>query len=140
YSTNVDNLWKSNGFSVMPLSCLQLPLLYSSMPMILTKKARDDLKKLKLITTKTTINAVDMMPILSDWQGFGKPVIMVFGRRGTPCFFDLFSNKQGNYNFYICGTSGAGKSVFSLEILAAYKSLGFKIYIIDVGRSFKNFV
>ncbi len=81
-----------------------------------------------------------MMPILSEWQGFGKPVIMVFGRRGTPCFFDLFSNKQGNYNFYICGTSGAGKSVFSLEILAAYKSLGFKIYIIDVGRSFKNFV
>ncbi|WP_420207669.1 DUF5934 domain-containing protein (plasmid) [Acinetobacter baumannii] len=140
YSANVDNLWKSNGFSVMPLSCLQLPLLYSSMPMILTKKARDDLKKLKLITTKTTINAVDMMPILSEWQGFGKPVIMVFGRRGTPCFFDLFSNKQGNYNFYICGTSGAGKSVFSLEILAAYKSLGFKIYIIDVGRSFKNFV
>ncbi|MDR8464344.1 type IV secretion system protein TraC, partial [Acinetobacter baumannii] len=64
YSANVDNLWKSNGFSVMPLSCLQLPLLYSSMPMILTKKARDDLKKLKLITTKTTINAVDMMPIL----------------------------------------------------------------------------
>ncbi|MFX9638703.1 DUF5934 domain-containing protein, partial [Acinetobacter baumannii] len=47
YSANVDNLWKSNGFSVMPLSCLQLPLLYSSMPMILTKKARDDLKKLK---------------------------------------------------------------------------------------------
>ncbi len=57
------------------------------------------MKKLKLITTKTTINAVDMMPILSEWQGFGKPVIMVFGRRGTPCFFDLFSNKQGNYNF-----------------------------------------
>ncbi|MFX7793084.1 hypothetical protein ABTK00_21835, partial [Acinetobacter baumannii] len=29
---------------------------------------------------------------------------------------------------------------FSLEILAAYKSLGYKIYILDVGRSFKNFV
>ncbi|MDN5695955.1 MAG: ATP-binding protein, partial [Staphylococcus equorum] len=40
----------------------------------------------------------------------------------------------------ICGVSGAGKSVFSLEILAAYKSLGYKIYILDVGRSFKNFV
>lgn len=140
YTNNVVNIWKSNQFNVMPLNLLQLPLYYISMPMILNKRARDDLKKLRYLSTKTTINAVDLMPLLSEWQGFGRPVIMTFGRRGVPCFFDLFSNKAGNYNFYICGVSGAGKSVFSLEILAAYKSLGYKIYILDVGRSFKNFV
>lgn len=140
YSQNVINIWKSNQFNIMTLNLLQLPLYYISMPMILSKKARDDLKKLRYLSTKTTINAVDMMPLISEWQGFGRPVIMTFGRRGVPCFFDLFSNKAGNYNFYICGVSGAGKSVFSLEILAAYKSLGYKIYILDVGRSFKNFV
>lgn len=140
YSQNVINIWKSNQFNIMPLELLQLPLYYISMPMVLSKKARDDLKKLRYLSTKTTINAIDLMPLISEWQGFGRPVIMTFGRRGVPCFFDLFSNKAGNYNFYICGTSGAGKSVFSLEILAAYKSLGYKIYILDVGRSFKNFV
>ncbi|VCW70333.1 hypothetical protein BANRA_03976 [Acinetobacter baumannii] len=56
------------------------------------------MKKLKLITTKTTINAVDMMPILSEWQGFGKPVLWYLAAE-EHLVFDLFSNKQGNYNF-----------------------------------------
>ncbi|PAM34934.1 hypothetical protein CEJ62_19790, partial [Acinetobacter baumannii] len=65
YSQNVINIWKSNQFNIMTLNLLQLPLYYISMPMILSKKARDDLKKLRYLSTKTTINAVDMMPLIS---------------------------------------------------------------------------
>jgi conjugal transfer ATP-binding protein TraC len=140
YGQTVLNIWSTNKFSIIPLDFIQLGSLYMSCPMTLNKKTRDDLKKLKLITTKTTINAIDMSPLIGEWQGVGDPIVMLFGRKGTPCFIDFYANTDGNYNLYVCGVSGAGKSVLLLEILAAYRATGAQLFILDVGRSFKNFV
>lgn len=140
YSQTAINIWSSNKFNIIALDFLQLAALYVSCPMTLNKSTRDDLKKLKVMTTKTTINAIDMSPLIGEWQGVGDPVVMLFGRKGTPCFIDFYANTDGNYNLYVCGVSGAGKSVLLLEILAAYRAVGAKLFILDVGRSFKNFV
>jgi len=140
YSQTAMNIWSKNRFSIIPLDFIQLASLYVSCPMTFNKGVRDDLKKLKIITTKTTINAVDMSPLIGEWQGVGDPVVMLFGRKGTPCFLDFYANTDGNYNLYVCGVSGAGKSVLLLEILAAYRAIGAQLFILDVGRSFKNFV
>lgn len=134
------NIWGRNRYKLINLDFLQLAGLYMSCPMTLTTATQKDLKSLKIISTKTTNNAVSMSPVLSEWQGIGNPVVMLFGRRGTPCFIDFYANTEGNYNLYVCGTSGAGKSVFLLEVLAAYRAIGAKLFILDVGRSFKNFV
>ena len=140
YTQAVINVWSSNKFTVVPLDFLQLASLYMSCPMTLNQRSRNDLKSLKIMGTKTIINALDMSPLIGEWQGVGDPIVMLFGRKGTPCFIDFYANSDGNYNLYVCGVSGAGKSVLLLEILAAYRATGAKLFILDVGRSFKNFV
>lgn len=134
----VINIWRSERFVVQPLKTLHLPCLFASLPMTLNSKMRNDLKTFKILTTKTTINAIDMFPVLSEWTGAGEPVMLFFGRRGTPTFIDFFSNSQGNYNVFIAGVSGAGKSVCMNEILSAYRGVGAQARVIDVGRSYRN--
>lgn len=134
------NIWRSERFMICPLQLLHLSTLYISLPMTLTAQARDDLQKMRLMTSKTTVNAVDMAPVISEWQGAGDPVMMFFGRRGTPTFLDFYSNNQGNYNVFVAGVSGSGKSVTMNEIVSAYRGIGARVWVIDVGRSYKNLI
>lgn len=132
------NIWRSERFFLVPLDAIHLITLCASLPMTLTKAVRDDLVKMRIMVTKTTVNAVDLSPIIGEWKGAGDPVMMFFGRRGTPTFIDFYSNKQGNYNLYIAGVSGAGKSVTMNEVVSAYRGIGARIWVIDVGRSYRN--
>ena len=61
------NVWRSERFSLCPLQMLQLATLYASLPMTLTDSVRADLNKLRLMSTKTTVNAVDMAPVIGEW-------------------------------------------------------------------------
>ncbi|WP_459203438.1 type IV secretion system protein TraC (plasmid) [Ralstonia pseudosolanacearum] len=134
------NVWRSERFTICPLQLLQLSALYASLPMTLTEQMRNDLQKMRLITSKTTVNAVDMAPVIGEWKGAGDPVMMFFGRRGTPTFLDFYSNQQGNYNVFVAGVSGAGKSVTMNEIVSAYRGIGGRVWVIDVGRSYQNLI
>lgn len=134
------NIWRSERFTICPLQLLQLPALYASLPMTLTEQVRDDLQKMRLLTNKTTVNAVDMSPVIGEWKGAGDPVMMFFGRRGTPTFLDFYSNQQGNYNVFVAGVSGAGKSVVMNEVVSAYRGIGARVWVMDVGRSYRNLV
>lgn len=134
------NIWRSERFTIGTLDSLHLPLLYASLPMTLTDAMREDLKKFRIVTTKTTVNAVDMSPVIGEWAGAGDPVMMFFGRRGTPTFLDFYSNKQGNYNIFVAGVSGSGKSVTMNEVICSYRGIGARVWVIDVGRSYKNLI
>ena len=83
-------------------------------------------------------NAMNVLPILSDWKGTGTPVLMFLGRRGQLQFVDLFDNREGNFNFAVVAVSGSGKSYLMNEIASSYLACGSLVRIIDVGRSYKN--
>jgi len=80
----------------------------------------------------------ELAPLASDWQGFGTPIIQLVSRRGQLQFFDIFSNPQGGYSGIVVAATGAGKSFFVNEFITSYLSVGAKIWVIDVGRSYEK--
>jgi conjugal transfer ATP-binding protein TraC len=131
-------IWSSKGFDLSSMEMIQMPGLLMSLPMTFSKSMFKDVSVLKLSGTKTTYNAVHMSPLVGEWKGTQTPVMLLAGRRGQVITFDLFDNNQGNYNVAIAGASGSGKSVFVNDIASAYASVGGKVWIIDVGRSYVN--
>lgn len=140
YEQVINNIWESMGFKLSSLETLQMPAFYSALPMTFNIDLRNDLKRFQLISTKTTLNAVDMSPIIGEWTGLGDKVLCFFGRKGNPVFLDLYANTAGNYNLFVTGASGSGKSVLLGELINAYRGVGAKAYVIDNGRSFRNII
>lgn len=131
-------IWRSERFKLFPMLTQQLTTFLSAMPMMLTSDMRDDLKRFRLITTKTTVNATDMAPVLGEWAGTdGRASLLFFGRRGTPTLVDIYSSST-NFNGFVDGTSGAGKSVLMNDVIGAFRSVGGIIRICDVGYSYEK--
>ena len=80
----------------------------------------------------------NLAPLQGEFGATDSPLMMLFGRRGQPLFWNPFANKEGNYNTAVIGKSGSGKSVFMQELVASIRGFGGKVYVIDDGRSFMN--
>lgn len=132
------SVWRARGFDLARDYYLQHQAFAAAMPMTLGQPLQDDLKAFGRSYTKTLDNAVMTSPLIAEWKGTKNPLITLFGRRGQPMGFDLFDNTGGNYNFAVAALSGSGKSVFVNELAYRYRAANTKVWIIDVGRSYKN--
>jgi conjugal transfer ATP-binding protein TraC len=157
---NLRNIWQSNGWLFEQTRYDHLTMLLSSLPMTwtlgekrkaLTKKAYGfatalkSLDKAKLTITK---EAQNMLPLLGEWKGQASPGMPLIGRRGQLFFWNPFgkallpgeTNAQTDHNYNVCiaGQSGSGKSVFMNELMATVMGVGGKVFVLDLGRSFKN--
>jgi conjugal transfer ATP-binding protein TraC len=131
-------VWRARGFDLTKDFYLQHQALAAALPMTLTPALQADVRQFGRISTKTADNAVMMSPLIAEWKGTPTPVMTLFGRRGQVLGFDLFDNTGGNFNFAVAALSGSGKSVFVNEMTYRYLGAGAKVWIIDVGRSYKN--
>ena len=131
-------VWRARGFDLTKDFYLQHQALSAALPMTLTPGLQADLRQFGRINTKTADNAVMTSPLIAEWKGTQTPVMTLFGRRGQIVGFDLFDNTGGNFNFAVAALSGSGKSVFVNEMTYRYLGAGAKVWIIDVGRSYKN--
>ena len=131
-------VWRAKQFEVTDDSYMQVQGVLTTLPMTFTPAFQRDLKLAQRLTTKTSFNAVNMAPLIAEWQGFGEPVIPLWGRRGQAMAIDLFANTSGNYNACVIGTSGSGKSVLLNIIAMSYLGVGGRVWIIDIGRSFEK--
>ncbi len=131
-------VWQARGFDLAKDVYLMHQAFLGAMPGTLTPALQKDLQTFGRVGTKTADNAVMTAPLIAEWKGTETPVLTLFGRRGQIMSFDLFDNKGGNFNFAVAALSGSGKSVLVNEIAFRYLGIGTKVWIIDVGRSYRN--
>jgi conjugal transfer ATP-binding protein TraC len=131
-------VWRARGFDLAKDIYLIHQALVAALPGTLTAGLQADLRMFGRVGTKTADNAVMTAPLIAEWKGTKTPVMTLFGRRGQIMTFDLFDNTGGNYNFAVAALSGSGKSVFVNEMAFRYLGTGTKVWVIDVGRSYRN--
>jgi conjugal transfer ATP-binding protein TraC len=132
------NVWRTRGFTLSGDTYMGVQALLSTLPMSFTPAFAKDMKKLDRLSTKTVENAVHMTPLVTEWAGLGSAIVPLLGRRGQLGGVDLFANDEGNYNGCVVGTSGSGKSVFCNELVSSYLGVGARVWVIDVGGSYKK--
>ena len=136
--SSAEAIWRDEGFELNNVTYLHRPALVASMPMALSPNCFADMVRLRIPTSKSIDNAVDLSPLVAEWRGTATPAMIFAGRRGQIAFFDFYDNFEGNYNFAIAGTSGSGKSVALNEIAWSYLGEGAKVWMLDLGRSFER--
>ena len=128
-------IWRTRNFTLASCEYLQLQGLMAVLPLSMTPGFATDCRTLGLLSHKTSHNAAHSMPILSEWKGTRRPAMQMVSRRGQLMNIDIFDS-IGNHNLVVAGTSGSGKSVLLNEITASSLSLGAKVWIFDIGRSY----
>jgi len=117
---------------------LQMVSLMAHLPLSQSFGLFNDLQALGLTHKLWAKNAANLAPIIAEMKGMNSRRFMVSGRRGQILFWDPFGNNRGNYNTCVAGISGSGKSVTVQEIAASLIGTGARVWIIDVGRSYKK--
>lgn len=130
-------VFANKGFTLSNDRFLQALSFKSIIPMGLTQPVISDLRDMGHLGLKFSGNAVTLSPLIAEWKGTNNNTITLFGRRGQIMGFDFFDSDT-NYNFAIAATSGSGKSFLANEIALSYLSIGGKVWIIDVGRSYEK--
>ncbi len=116
----------------------QLPALLSILP-LQSSALWKHLSHFKLTKTALSKELVAKLPIHAEWKGVPEPGMLLIGRRGQLFHWNPFYRiSSGNYNICIFGPSGSGKSVFLQELATNMIAQKAKIFILDIGQSFKN--
>jgi conjugal transfer ATP-binding protein TraC len=83
-------------------------------------------------------NAIHFLPVFSHHPGFDRPIVSFYTRSSMPYSLDPVSPTLANYNWLVSGTSGAGKSFFVNSLLSQSLPINPKIFIVDIGGSYKK--
>jgi conjugal transfer ATP-binding protein TraC len=132
------NLYKSVEWQLQPNRFLHLPLFLSSFPMMWSEPAVRDFLLLDKMKTTLSTEVPNLLPMQGEWRGTHSAGMLLAGRSGQIATWSPFDNNQGNYNAIVVGRSGSGKSVFMQEMMVTVLSLGGRVFVLDVGRSFEK--
>jgi len=128
------SFWRSKKFTLMPDKFIVLPVFLSCLPLCFDQDVEKNLGRSRLWFSDT---AASFFPIEGDWKGSKTPAIPLVSRRGQIIAFDIFDSPT-NFGSYIIATSGSGKSFFVNYMTTNYLALGARIFILDIGRSYKK--
>jgi len=131
-------IWRARGFELNADIYKHRQALIASLPMTLSPVFHGDMKKMKRVTRKTVGNAIHLAPLIAEWRGTRTPTMVFAGRRGQLMTLDLYDNDLGNPTAAIIGAPGSGKSVLMNEMAWSYLSIGAKVWMQDLGRSFEK--
>ncbi|MGG4054028.1 MULTISPECIES: type IV secretion system protein TraC [Delftia] len=114
------------------------PSFWNAFPLFPTAETIKNTFRFKSLAVE---QAVTFLPILGEWKGTSRPKpgegygFLLQSRRGQLMSFDLYDSPT-NMNGVVFAESGAGKSFFTQMLVTEYLSMGAKVWVIDVGRSY----
>lgn len=127
-----------NGIKLAQCKRMQWPYFLVSMPFFFTGNLAKAFSLPTMMWPISSWNATQYMPLLSDWSGVGRGILLPTLRDQFACI-DPFSGVFGtNYNMAVTGTSGGGKSFFIQMLMLNVLFNGGDIFIIDVGGSYRK--
>ncbi|EOC0012249.1 type IV secretion system protein TraC [Cronobacter turicensis] len=128
------NYLNTYQFKMIPDTNFVCPIFLSTLPLFSEASAEKTMGRYRTLAIS---EALVLTPLYADWQGTRNPALMLTSRSGQLQMLDLFDSDT-NYNACIAAESGSGKSFLTNYIITAYRSLGAKVWCIDVGDSYKN--
>ncbi len=134
----IKSIYKANGWDLSNDRYVNLQSFLAVLPFKQSEGLFNDLEKMGRTKTMVSWTCANLAPLQGEFKGMDSPLMMLYGRRGQPLFWNPFANKDGNYNTAVIGKSGSGKSVFMQELVASIRGFGGKVFVIDDGRSFMN--
>lgn len=111
-----------------------------SLPFILTEGMFESLALMNHTKTLNHYACANMMPLIADFKGSPKGMLLPTYRHQL-AYVDTFDDKNlpiSNYNFVTVGSSGSGKSHFTQWRILNGLAQGEKIFVIDLGESYKH--
>lgn len=132
--SNARSYMRELGFQMVEDRFIALPLLINALPMGADLDAVQDSMRYKTMSAK---QAVALVPIMSEWRGTQTPIINLISRSGQYMNLSPYDTRNNN-NILIAAESGSGKSVLANELAVNLLSVGGKVWIIDVGKSYKK--
>lgn len=133
-SSKVRAFYKEQGFTIMPDKYFCLPIFIDSLPMGCDFSSINGQMR---YSTMTLRHAKVLLPLFCENKGDSYGPLTLVGRNGQVIGLSLF-NSNTNYNLCIAAQSGSGKSFLVNEIITSYLVRKAKIFVIDIGRSYKN--
>lgn len=88
-------------------------------------------------------NLCHLLPLIQDFTRINEPTSLELrSRSGEVCHLNLFSRENLNYNSFICGASGSGKSFLMNAILSSVlkDDPRSRLCIFDVGGSYRRII
>lgn len=140
HETALENVFQAPAkkWRLIKNTMLHMVSLLSHLPLAQSHQHFQDLQNLGLTHKLWSMNAANMVPLLAEMKGGDSRRLLFMQRQGQILFWDPFNNEHGNYNTSIAGSSGSGKSVTAQEVAASLIGTGARIWVIDVGRSYKK--
>lgn len=132
--------FRINGLDLYSIKYQQLQSYLALMPFVLEQGLWHDLSLLRRLNTMTTWNLTNMLPLVAEYKGSqsGQGVLAPTFRHQAACI-DNFNPSLDNFNICVTATTGSGKSVLSQNKITAVLSDGGKVWVIDLGESYKKF-
>lgn len=122
----------AKGFMMYPERYLPQVSFVNNIPMNLSA---EHIKNTHRFKTMTTLEAVHILPVFDEWQGFGNEMLLMT-RRSKLFSYAVFDRANTNYNVLLVGEPGSGKTNMAQHIIDSELSLGAKVYTIDTGSSY----
>lgn len=133
-TSNLVTYYRELGYRLQEDRFVALPIFLNALPGNADASCAKNLMRYRTMASR---HATQLMPVMADWKGSGTPVMTLLSRNGQLMSLDLFDSPT-NYSALVAAESGSGKSFFVNFLVTSYMSLGADIYLIEIGRSFKN--